>query len=52
MREIHEAVMEKYPITDEEKKCWQEKQRRDQMREIYKNRLIEQREKSYTAKEI
>lgn len=39
---IMQEVYRVYPKTKKEQTCWQEKQRRDELRKILKNRLIEQ----------
>lgn len=41
--EIEKVVMERYPVTDWEKICEAERQRREAKRNILRNRLNEQR---------
>lgn len=38
-QEIKKKVYDSYPVTEKERSCWQEKQRRDSLRQILKNRL-------------
>lgn len=38
-REINKEVYRVYPVTDRERSCAREKQRRDALREILRNRL-------------
>jgi hypothetical protein len=56
MKEIEAEVMRKYPTTREERRgCETEKRRMNELRKLYKNRLIEQRisqEKCDTAAEV
>lgn len=40
---IQQMVMDKYPITENEKNCLQEKQRRNNLRNIYKQRLEQEK---------
>lgn len=41
-KELNKLVYDKYPISEKEKTCWQEKQRRNALREAYKKRLSDQ----------
>lgn len=45
--EINKQVYEKYPKTEKEKTCWQERQRLHQLREQYKRRLISEYENQH-----
>lgn len=38
-REVRKEIKRVYPVTEMEKECWQEKQRRDELRKILKKRL-------------
>ena len=45
LTEIMRAVYEAYPKTEREKTCRQEKERREALRELLKQRLIEEANK-------
>ena len=49
LTEIMRAVYEAYPKIEKERTCWQEKQRRDALREILKQRLIDQARDKHTS---
>ena len=38
--EAKKLIYERYPVTEKERTCWQEKQRRNELREQYKKRLM------------
>lgn len=41
-KELNKLALERYPITEKEKTCWQEMDRRNQLREAYKKRMSDQ----------
>jgi hypothetical protein len=41
-KELNRLAYERYPINEKERTCWQEKQRRNELREAYKKRLSDQ----------
>ena len=41
-KELNAKALERYPITEKEKSCWQERQRRNELREAYKKRMSDQ----------
>jgi len=43
--ELNRLVFDKYPKTEKERTCWQEKQRLTALREQYKRRLISEQQK-------
>lgn len=42
-KELNKLAYERYPVTEKEKTCWQEKQRRNELREAYKKRMSDQK---------
>lgn len=38
--EAKKLIYDRYPVTEKEMTCWQEKQRRNELREAYKKRLM------------
>jgi hypothetical protein len=38
--ELIKKVYERYPVKDGEKTCWEIKQKRDELRNLYRQRLI------------
>jgi hypothetical protein len=42
-KELNKLALERYPITEKEKTCWQESQRRNELREAYKKRMSDQK---------
>lgn len=41
-KELNRLALERYPISEKERTCWQERQRRNELREAYKKRLSDQ----------
>lgn len=41
-KELNQLALERYPITEKEKTCWQERERRNQLRGAYKKRMSDQ----------
>lgn len=42
-KELNKLALERYPIIEKEKTCWQERQRRNELREAYKKRMSDQK---------
>lgn len=42
-KELNKLAYERYPITEKERTCWQERQRRNELREAYKKRMSDQK---------
>lgn len=42
-KELNAKALERYPVTEKERTCWQERQRRNELREAYKKRMSDQK---------
>ncbi len=51
LTEIMRAVYEAYPKIEKERTCYQEKMRREALRELLKQRLIDEARDKYTSGE-
>ena len=48
LKEVEKKVFEKYPKTEKEKSCWQEKMRLERLRDLYRKRIYDE-ERTTTA---
>lgn len=42
-KDLNKLALERYPVTEKERTCWQERQRRNELREAYKKRMSDQK---------
>lgn len=52
LTEIMRAVYEAYPKIEKERTCWQEKMRREELRRLLKERLINENNKNEEANKL